>query len=136
MLFPSHMKDIFDQWIAGELESKPCYTKGGNLKNPDQGLICDWVVQSFNSLSESLIKKSFLVVGQSIQATPSDVTCLKVGNYAHSCLETVQEIWDQSKEDLMSVEDPIPIADEDQDVINEQVDEEDEEDEVDEEEIQ
>lgn len=78
--FKTKLAEIYDSWIAEELEIKPQFTKNGRMKNPEKKTMVDWVVQAFNSLSEELLAKSFVAVGQSLKSRPENITSLKPGN--------------------------------------------------------
>ena len=48
-------------------------------------------------------KKSFLCCGQSKEARPEDITCLKEGHTVAEALPKVMEIWDNPSKSLASV---------------------------------
>ena len=66
-------------------------------------------VAASKEISEEVIKKSFLVTGQSKNSRPSDIACLKEGRECHSILPKVEEMWDQPLENLKKVENPCEI---------------------------
>ena len=51
------------------------------------------VAKAWANVSEEVIKKSFLVTGQSKDSSPSDISCLKEGRECHSALKRVEEMW-------------------------------------------
>ena len=55
--FKSRLRECYDTWL-----SEPnCheYTKGGNMKAPSRGLLCEWVKSSWDEISTEMIKNSF-----------------------------------------------------------------------------
>ena len=67
------------------------------------------VAAASKEISEEVIKKSFLVTGQSKNSRPSDIACLKEGRECHGILKKVEEMWDQPLESLKKVENPTEI---------------------------
>ena len=80
----------------------------------------NWVVEGWNSLSEDLIRKSFVITGQSITSKPENISCLQQGKSAHAVLEKVYDLWDKGIEDLANIE-IIDEPDESQDKINDPI---------------
>jgi len=60
--FKDHLHECYDAWMAGD-ENKE-FTKGGNLKAPSFELMLSWVNDAWQMLDTELIKKSFIVCGQ------------------------------------------------------------------------
>jgi len=60
--FKEKMHELYDKWIAGD-ENKE-FTKGGNLKAPSFEIMLSWVKVAWYSIDVQLIKKSFVVCGQ------------------------------------------------------------------------
>ena len=67
-----------------------------------------------------VIKKSFLVTGQSKNSRPSDISCLKEGRECHDALKRVEEMWDKPLKELGKVDNPTE-TDETEDEKNELV---------------
>ena len=63
-------------------------------------------VANRRTLGLTVIKKSFLVTGQSKDSSPSDISCLKEGRECHSALKRVEEMWDKPLEKLEKVDNP------------------------------
>ena len=68
--------------------------------------LCKMVAKAWANVSEEVIKKSFLVTGQSKDSSPSDISCLKEGRECHSALKRVEERWDKPLEKLEKVDNP------------------------------
>jgi len=60
--FKGKLHELYDEWMAGD-EGKE-FTKGGNLKAPSFERMLSWVKVAWQSIDEQLIKKSFIVCGQ------------------------------------------------------------------------
>lgn len=58
------------------------------------------VAQAWDGISKEMIKKSFLVCGQTKGACPEQITCLKEGHSAHDALEEVKRFWNKSAEEF------------------------------------
>ena len=85
---------------------------------------CDMVVIAWETVGEDLIKKSFLVCGQSKNSRHSDIAVLKPGGLCHSALETVERLWEKDIEDLKLYNNPHEVDEnEDNFVIEDEVDE-------------
>ena len=53
--------------------------------------LCKMVAKAWANVSEEVIKKSFLVTGQSKDSSPSDISCLKEGRECHSALKELRK---------------------------------------------
>ena len=91
------------------------------------------VVKAWSDIPEEMIAKSFQICGQTRDAKPEDVTCMKEGHPASGALAEVKKFWDYTAEDF-AAEDTVPIEmveeiDEEEDLtaIEEDSDMEDEE---------
>ena len=50
-------------------------------------------MRAWNSISEEVIEKSFVVCGQSKFCTPEDISCLKEGQIGHDAFDAVSKLW-------------------------------------------
>ena len=82
--------------------------------------LCKMVAKAWDNVSEEVIKKSFLVTGQSKNSRPSDISCLKEGRECHDALKRVEEMWDKPLKELGKVDNPTE-TDETEDEKNELV---------------
>ena len=96
----------YDKWLE---HGNKTYTKAGNIRSVSRDDICKMVATASKEISEEVIKKSFLVTGQSKNSRPSDIACLKEGRECHSILPKVEEMWDQPLENLKKIENPCEI---------------------------
>ena len=49
----------------------------GNVRAPSKEILCDKILKSWEAVSNDIIEKSFLIVGQSQIVKPEDIECLK-----------------------------------------------------------
>ena len=49
----------------------------GNVRAPSKEILCDMVLKAWEAVSNDIIEKSFLIVGQSKIVKPEDIECLK-----------------------------------------------------------
>ena len=96
------MRELYDQWLADSSVAK--FTPAGNRKKPSNDEIVDMVVESWNSLSEDLIRNSFLAVGQAVEAQPQNISCMKEGRPVRDALEEVSQLWNKSVSELTDIE--------------------------------
>ena len=104
--FKSAIRVQYDKWLE---HGNKTYTKAGNIRSVSRDDICKMVAAASKEISEEVIKKSFLVTGQSKNSRPSDIACLKEGRECHSILPKVEEMWDQPLENLKKIENPCEI---------------------------
>ena len=115
--FKSKMTELYNDWLCSD---KITYTKSGNPRAPSKSDLCDMVVSAWNSLSQDLIIKSFIVCGQTKESSPEDISCMKPGKTAHEALSKVKEIWENPlKTD--SISNSNDLEDEDELIRNELV---------------
>jgi hypothetical protein len=60
--FKEKLRECYDTWLSGDDDKE--YTVGGNLKSPSFALVLSWVKEAWDSIDAELIRKSFLVCGQ------------------------------------------------------------------------
>ena len=60
--FKDKLHKLYDSWMAGDEQKE--YTKEVNLKAPSFELVLSWVKQSWDGIDSELIRKSFVVCGQ------------------------------------------------------------------------
>ena len=101
--FKQYIRAEYDKWLEHGTKS---YTKQGNLRAMSKDDLCKMVAKAWANVSEEVIKKSFLVTGQSKDSSPSDISCLKEGRECHSALKRVEEMWDKPLEKLEKVDNP------------------------------
>lgn len=104
---------MYDQWLDS---GKQTTTAKGNVRAPSRTDICDMVSEAWGELSEEMIKKSFVVCGQTKDGSPEEITCLKEGRTAHPALEEVKKFWNQSAAEFSNNQhEAIEEIDEDED---------------------
>ena len=88
--FKNKMKKLYDQWwLVGEKS----YTKHNNIRAPKKWDVVDMVLKCWRDISEELIQKSFVVCGQTKDAKPSDITCMKKGKKLDFLFEDIEKIF-------------------------------------------
>jgi hypothetical protein len=60
--FKDILRKQYDLWMAGDEDKE--YTISGNLKSPSFQLVLSWVKKAWDTIDVELIKKSFVVCGQ------------------------------------------------------------------------
>lgn len=78
--FKSLMRNHYDTWLS----ETSCheYTKGGNMKAPSRGLLCNWVKASWDAVSNEAVKNSFKSCAITTSTDGSDddiIHCFKEG---------------------------------------------------------
>jgi len=58
--FKDKLRNKWNQWMTSGSAS---LTKNGNLKKPDYGVMCQWIIDCWNEIPESLVIKSFKKCG-------------------------------------------------------------------------
>ncbi len=83
--FKSLMRNHYDTWL-----SEPCcheYTKGGNMRAPSRGLLCDWVKDCWDAISTETIKNSFLSCAITASTDGSDDDLIHCFKEVQPCAE-------------------------------------------------
>ena len=110
--FKSHMRRHYDTWLS----EPSCheYTKGGNMKAPSRGLLCNWVKTSWDAIPKEVIKKSFLSCAITTSTDGSDddsIHCFKEGQ---PCAEgrslLVEEMTKLQVDDISDDHDPFDCS--------------------------
>jgi Tc5 transposase DNA-binding domain/DDE superfamily endonuclease len=60
--FKNKLHELYDSWMAGDEDKE--YTKTGNMKAPSFELMLRWIKLAWDHIDVDLIKKSFVVCGQ------------------------------------------------------------------------
>jgi hypothetical protein len=86
--FKDKLHELYDAWMAGDEDKE--YTKTGNLKAPSYEVILKWVKVAWDSIDAELIKKSFIVCGQTsgmpaLYSLPIHIEFLKAPSYDFLC---------------------------------------------------
>ena len=58
--FKDQFREFYDDWMES---GEKTYTKGGNMRAPTFELVCKWIVDSWDAVSNETIKKSFRACG-------------------------------------------------------------------------
>ena len=75
--FKEAYRTKYDEWL---LSGEKSYTPSGNMRAPDKLLCLQWVKEAWNSISEEVVKKSFVACGISVEVDGSEdgkIHCLK-----------------------------------------------------------
>ena len=69
--FKSNMRELWNDWM---LNGEKTLTKAGNLKRPDLGTVCSWVVKAWDKIPADMVIRSFLKCGisNSMDGTQDD----------------------------------------------------------------
>ena len=113
--FKSKLRELYDDWL--EFGEKT-YTKHGNIRAPSKVTICDMVLEAWESISQELIEKSFRVCGQTKNAKPEDIDCLKKDRSCENAFDSVSGLWDKVSENVDALDE---VEDDDEMFKNEVV---------------
>ncbi len=106
------------QWMATGEKS---YTPAGNIRAPSKLLCLQWVIESWNSVSAEVVKKSFISCGISVNMDGSEdqeIHCLKHGEIAAAAKTGIQQATvsllapSSAAADILSSQDPFADLDE------------------------
>ena len=92
--FKAVVAEKYAEWMATE-ENKPvtkatATCQGGNLKPPGYDLVCQWVLEAWDSLSTELIKKSFAVCGIT-HSNLSEISAIQADKPCHAALAVLED---------------------------------------------
>ena len=108
-------RELYDLWLENGTHT---YTKYGNLRAPSKMELCDMVVEAWETITKDTIVKSFKCCGQSKDARPEDITCLKEGRKVENALSEVTELWDKDPKSI-TVKNIDDVPDESEHLLNE-----------------
>ena len=74
---------MYQEWLDSD---KVTYTPNGHMRHPSRREMCDFLLAAWAKIDKTMVKKSFICCGLSIDGTPDDITCMKLGNPAHDAL--------------------------------------------------
>lgn len=125
--FKEAYKVLYNEWMVSGQKS---YTPACNMRAPDKTLCLQWVKEAWKSVTQKVVKKSFLVCGISVNtdgSQDSEVSCLKQGGIATEASATIAEkTMELNSHTQCETEDPFAdLEDEDEVVHNELAIEED-----------
>lgn len=65
------MRELWNDWM---INGEKSVTKAGNLKRPDLGTVCSWVVKAWDKIPADMVIRSFLKCGisNSMDGTQDD----------------------------------------------------------------
>ena len=86
--FKSHLRNQYDEWL---LSGEKTYTAAGNLRAVSKTTLCDMVVKAWESISSTLIVKSFQCCGLLPNPSIGDITCFKDGRPAAAGRDQLRE---------------------------------------------
>ena len=86
--FKSHLRNQYDEWL---LSGEKTYTAAGNLRVVSKTTLCDMVVKAWESISSTLIVKSFQCCGLLPNPSIGDITCFKDGRPAAAGRDQLRE---------------------------------------------
>ena len=92
------MIKLFNAWIES---GEKTFTKQNNVRACSKTQLVDMVLESWKSLDEEMICKSFFACGQAKTARPEDITCLKSGAPGELAFDLVSKGWDIAPEVLV-----------------------------------
>ena len=95
--FKCKMIKLFNAWIES---GEKTFTKQNNVRACSKTQLVDMVLESWKSLDEEMICKSFFACGQAKTARPEDITCLKSGAPSELAFDLVSKGWDIAPEVL------------------------------------
>lgn len=92
------MRELYDEWLDSGTQT---VTPAGNVRAPSRTEICDMVSKAWNSIPETMIAKSFQDCGQTIDAKPEEITCVKSGKCGEAALPELLKFWNNSAEEFV-----------------------------------
>ena len=89
--FKCKLIKLYNTWIENGEKS---FTKQNNVRACSKTQLVEMVLESWRSLDEEMICKSFFACGQAKTARPEDITCLKQGHPGEGAFDLVAQGWD------------------------------------------
>jgi hypothetical protein len=112
--FKSNLRRCYDTWLSDSSQHQ--FTKGGNIKAPPRGLLCEWIKEAWNSIPEEMIKNSFCSCAITTNIDGSDdhkIHCFKAGQPCEEGKIALLQQMEQLKDELLDNTDPF-ASDEDE----------------------
>ena len=102
---------MYNEWLDSDTQT---FTKSGNVRAPSRTEICDMVSEAWKSIPNEMIAKSFENCGQTVEAKPEDISCMKPGRTAEDALIEVEKFWNNGFEEFGETAQNSVEADEDE----------------------